>query len=253
MKTRQIRTDADLQQFFDEAAVHYSDQHGQPEKLLGYRLSVIRPLMGHGKGRTFLEIGCGTGDHLFAVADQFTQVLGTDLSPVMIERAREILTDWDKKEKFTLAVDRAEHLSTVPDETIDVVLCVGAFEHMTDKPAVLTQIDRVLKSGGSFVCLTPNGDYVWYRRLAPFLGYDTRHLSSDRFTNLPLIGELLSHTRLILADSGYWTFIPRGDIGTVLFVILAMVDLAGKVLGIPGCRGGIYFKAVKPEHYFSPE
>lgn len=253
LRTRQIQTDADLQQFFDAAAVHYSEQHGHPQKLLCYRLSLIRTLIGQRTRGTILEIGCGIGNHLFQLAGQFSQVMGTDLSPAMIEKARETLVGYDKVEKFSLVVDRAEELSTVSDEAIDVVLCVGAFEHMTDQPAVLTQISRVLKAGGCLVCLTPNGDYVWYRRLAPVLGYDTRHLSSDRLMTLSLIDELLSHTRLTLADSGYWTFIPRGDIGTVLSVILTIVDLAGRYLSIPGFRGGLYFKAVKPKLQSPPE
>ena len=44
LQTREVETDRDFQHFFDEAALDYVDQHGNPEKLLAYRLSIIRSL-----------------------------------------------------------------------------------------------------------------------------------------------------------------------------------------------------------------
>src|SRR5260370_36233870 len=37
------------------------------------------------------------------------------------------------------------------DQSIDLAICIGAFEHMLDKRAVLASIYRVLKFGGRFV------------------------------------------------------------------------------------------------------
>lgn len=244
LQTRHIRSEEELTQFFNETATHYKDRHGCPERLLNYRLSIIQSLMG-GEGRTLLEIGCGTGNHLFELEGQFESVIGTDISPVMIEKALERLRYYKNTEKFQLSVDRAETLSTVSDQSIDVVLCVGAFEHMIDKASVLFQIDRVLKGGGRFVCLTPNGDYIWYRKFAPALGYDTRHLSSDRFMSLSMIRKIISDSTLSLADSGYWTFIPKGDIGIAFSLILSVIDYVGRLFEIPEYRGGICFQAVK--------
>ncbi len=246
LKTRPIRTNQELRQFFDEVALDYRDRHGHPEDLLAYRLSIIRPLIGEGRERSLLEIGCGTGIHLFVLADQFARVIGIDISERMIEQARAALALRKLEYKFTLAVDRAEHLSTVSGETIDVVLCVGAYEHMRDKTGVLAQIRHVLKPGGCFVCLTPNGDYIWYRHWAPVLGINTRHLSTDRFMTLASIRDALSETGFELADSGYWTFVPKGDVGPYFAALLTAIDGIGRVLGLSACRGGLWFRAVKP-------
>ncbi|MGH8556917.1 MAG: class I SAM-dependent methyltransferase [Methylococcales bacterium] len=245
LKTRQIRNHHEALRFFDEIALDYRDLHGDPERLLRDRLALVRTLIGETKGQTLLEIGCGTGTHLFALANQFARVIGTDFSTRMIEQAEAIRIRHNKANNVSLAIDRAERLATIFDASIDVVLCIGAFEHMVDKARVLNQIWRVLKAGGSFVCLTPNGDYLWYRLLAPVLGVDTRHLSTDRFVTLPWIRETLPAIGLQLLDSGYWTFIPAGDVNTVLSVFLAIIDQAGRFLNLPSCRGGLYFKAGK--------
>ena len=83
--------------------------------------------------------------------------------------------------RIPLRVDAAEELATVEDRSVDAVLYVGALEHMLDKPRAVRQVHGVLKMGSEvFLCLTPNGDYCWDRHLAPRLGLDTRHLSTNR-------------------------------------------------------------------------
>lgn len=49
------------------------------------------------------------------------------------------------------------------------------------KMGILTARQRYRVSAGVFLYLTPNGGYCWYRHLAPSLGVETRHLSTDRF------------------------------------------------------------------------
>ena len=50
-------------------------------------------------------------------------------------------------DRIDLGVDPAEELSTIDDASVDVVLCVGALEHMLDLDQVIRQVSRVLKSG----------------------------------------------------------------------------------------------------------
>ena len=181
LKTREVRSPREVVEHFDRLAPRYRDEHGLVERLLAYRLGIIRRLAARARRGTLLEIGCGTGIHLLPLAGEFARAVGTDLSAEMIAAARRSALDSPWRDRVSLRVDPAEELATVGDRSVDVALAVGALEHMLDREGALRQVHRVLAPGGTFVCLTPNGSYCWYRHLAPRLGLDTRHLTTDRF------------------------------------------------------------------------
>ena len=246
LKTHNIADQDDVKSFFDSIATGYTDSHGQPQKNLQYRLSLIKRLMGPDSGGVLLEIGCGTGIHLFELADCFNKIVGTDLSPAMIAAAETVRVKHPRRDDIRLLVDPAEQLNNIMDDEVDLVLCVGALEHMLDKTHVMIQVKRVLKAGGAFICLTPNANFVWYRWLAPLLGIDIRHLSTDRFLNRAEITALLDEAGLTVQFLGLWRFIPRGDLHDWMANLLTIADFAGEHLKIAGLRGGVCFKAVKP-------
>ncbi len=245
LKTRVIGDRSELVTHFDQSAADYREAHGDTGRLLAYRLGLIRRNYEAMKDGVLLEIGCGTGIHLANLAGDFARVIGTDISPKMIHTARETLRGWPGRELIELRVDPAEELSTVEDTSIDVALCVGAFEHMLEKDRVLQQVERVLKRGGLFVCLTPNGDYWWYTVLAPFLGIATRHLSTDRFLARREAITLLGDAGLTLRNWGYWTFVPKGDMPRWVSLILSASDWLGRVWQIGRLRGGLTVCATK--------
>jgi len=213
---------------------------------LAYRLAVIRRLAGDVPRRTLLEIGCGTGIHLLALAGEFEQALGIDLSPEMVRVAGERVLHSPWPDKISVRVDPADELTTVADQSIDVVLCIGALEHMLERAAVVRQVHRVLRPGGVFVCLTPNGSYWWYRFLAPLLRRDTRHLSTDRFLTLEEVRGFVEDVGLRVETVEHWRFVPRGDLPIGLGPLLGAADKIGQRLGIGWLRGGIAVAARRP-------
>lgn len=239
LHTTQVNGPDDIRAFFDRLAPLYRDCHGKEDRLLRYRLGIIERLL-EGSERGFLvEIGCGTGLHLFALAEGFRRVHGTDLSPGMIEQAERRRREHRYADRITFGVDPAESLASVGDGEADAVLCVGALEHIPDQATVLRQVRRVLKRGGVFVCLTPNADYLWYTRLAPWLGLPTRHLSSDRFVGQGELRRLLKVAELDSEAIGHWTFIPRGDMPGYCACLLALLDVIGRIFRISWLRGGL--------------
>ena len=86
---------------------------------------------------------------------------------------------------------------------------------------------------------TPNGAYCWYRYLAPLLGRDTRHLSTDRFLTAQELTTLLRGAGLEPTSLGYWRFVPRGDLPWGLARVLGAADAVGEQFGMGWLRGGI--------------
>lgn len=241
-----VNNQEDIRAFFDRAAADYQDQHGDAARLLQYRLSVIGRLLGGLSGGSLLEIGCGTGIHLFALARHFDNLVGTDLSPAMIDSAVACLQASEFRDRISLRVDPADELGTVADASMDIVLCVGAFEHMLNKAQVLAQVHRVLSPGGRFVCLTPNGGYIWYRRVARWLGINTRHLSTDRFLDEAEFLLALNVSGFEIDTGDCWTFVPAGDLNRFTVWLLRLLDHPGRWFGISGFRGGLCICARKP-------
>ena len=238
-----MRTHADVAAHFDRAAPAYQEAHGHADELAAYRLQVIRGLMeGAGRG-VLLELGCGPGLHLLALAGEFDAAVGTDLSPEMIRVAGERAGASPWAERVSLRVDPAETLATVQDASVDVALCVGAMEHMLDPPAVLDQVHRVLRPGGRLVCLTPNGGNWWYRRAAPLLRLETRHLSTDRFLTSNELDGMVRAAGLDLLSLGWWRFIPRGDMPEWAAGAFVAGERLGERLGVGWLRGGIALAA----------
>lgn len=243
-KPVKIRSQADIRAFFDALANDYRDLHGRPERLLRYRLKVIDRLLAGTSPGTLLEIGCGTGIHLFALAPRFQHSIGIDLSPAMLERAARLRLALPQPERVELICAPAETLAGVQSDSVDVALCVGVLEHVPDKLAVFCQIQRVLKPGGAFVCLTPNAGFFWYRWLGPKLGWPGQILSTDRFLDAAEVRHLIEQSGLALAHLDYWRFVPRGELPRLLGWGLTALDW----LRLPALRGGLCFKAVRPNN-----
>ncbi len=239
LTTRAVHTNADVKAFFDQCAHTYSEQHGPPDRLLNYRIRLIKQSIPIGPSDVLLDIGCGNGHHLFALSEDLGRGIGIDLSSEMVAVAKEHLHTSLLHKKITFQVDNAEELLTIPDQSVDIVICIGALEHMLKKSSVLTNVYRVLKFNGRFLCLTPNGSYLWYQFIAPLLGVDTKHLSTDKFLTLTEIDRLLVQSGFTRVQTGNWTFVPKGDIHPVLGALLRTLDGAGRLLNINRLRGGL--------------
>ena len=244
LKTQTILNRSELVAHFDRSAATYEEGHGDARRLLDYRLALIRQGC-QGRSGVLLEIGCGTAIHLAALAPSFSRLIGTDISPRMIATARRKLQASPYQDRVELRVDPAEELGTIDDSSVDVVLCVGALEHMLDRAQVVRQVARVLRDGGRFVLLTPHGGYCWFALLAPILGIATRHLSTDRFLKRREAIALMRSADLQVSRLDYWTFIPKGDMPAWTGVVLEFLDRVGRICRLAALRGGLILTGVK--------
>jgi len=100
-----------------------------------------------------LEIGCGTGTTAIAHAPFVGHIRATDLSPRMVEIAKDKAkaAGIDNVTFEALSVDALE----VPGASIDVVMAHNILHLLEDKERAIADIHTMLKPGGVFVTSTP--------------------------------------------------------------------------------------------------
>jgi ubiquinone/menaquinone biosynthesis C-methylase UbiE len=104
-----------------------------------------------------LDLACGPGTFTRRIARRFPEstVIGFDLSPQMLERAVRLT----KKESLDNVFYMRGSALAMPfkPESFDAVTCCGALGLFTNQDQAMSEISRVLKMRGDFVCQTTLG------------------------------------------------------------------------------------------------
>lgn len=114
-------------------------------------------------GERVLDLACGTGEWerrvVSAVPD--AELVGIDLSPTMLQRARKKL---EGHPQVTFANVDAHDLKPFRDGRFDAVVSANTFHYFTHPAIVLQEAARVLRPGGRLVILDWCRDF-WACRL----------------------------------------------------------------------------------------
>jgi ubiquinone/menaquinone biosynthesis C-methylase UbiE len=103
---------------------------------------------GRGQGR-LLDVGSGDGALAARLARQGALVTGVDPAPAAIDRARAAHPD------MSWALPAEDGRLRAPDASFDVVTCVHVLEHVADTQALMSEVRRVLVSGGIVLVAVP--------------------------------------------------------------------------------------------------
>lgn len=98
-------------------------------------------------GKHVLDAGCGPGFYSEYVIEHGGSVIALDVTPRMVELARERLgNDVDIR-----LANLAEPLDFLEDESFDVIVSGLVLDYVNDWTALFHEFSRVLKTGGHFV------------------------------------------------------------------------------------------------------
>lgn len=134
-------------------------------------------------GDSILEIGCGTGDVLIALADLVRpegRVVGIDSSRAMVSEARRRARRAEAPVEFLIG---DAHCLELPDGTFDHCLATSVLEHLEAPEQALAEMARAARPGGRITVAEPDwdtqvvdaGDIDVTRRVIHFFADSIRH------------------------------------------------------------------------------
>lgn len=165
------------------------DRHAAVQQEVGERL--LGRLDGLGfEPQSVLDIGCATGRQLRALYERFpkTAVVGVDIEPAMLGRARRHRGRW--RRRFELVAGAAESLP-IADASFDLVYSSMTLQWCEDPSSTLASIRRILRPGGMLLIATTGPDTL--RELREVLGSDKAGLHAGQSIDAQRLGDTLVH------------------------------------------------------------
>ena len=127
------------------------DRYLDPPADTAYGLEYAFHLLGDVHGKTVLDLGCGTGENLVPLVKRGAEVIGIDISPELVELARERLGSYGLTATLR---DGSAYDTGLADESVDVVFSMALLHHL-DLPSARKEIYRILRPGGLFILREP--------------------------------------------------------------------------------------------------
>ncbi|NRA09338.1 MAG: methyltransferase domain-containing protein [Myxococcales bacterium] len=142
---------------------------------LGFRVrakSILPVVRGLAAPASILDAGCGKGGFSFAVAHAFpgAKVVGTDLSPDLVDRNREIARRLGLE---NVSFELRDLTQMEERDVFDAVIATDVLEHVEDDADLLGRFFRALRPEGELVLHVPHVTRnVWGWQRPNFMGIE---------------------------------------------------------------------------------
>ena len=120
-----------------------------------------------------LEIGIGTGTSYSYYPDE-TVVIGIDISPDMLDKARNHIESNRLKNKSVVMMNGEQH--QFEDNSFDTIVTFQVIEHINNDNLFVEEIYRILRPGGKALITTPNIEMTLTRNPWHIREYTSRQL-----------------------------------------------------------------------------
>jgi len=138
-----------------------------------------------------LDLGCGAGLFAAAIRPRAEKISGADISPAMVEQARN-KGFYDRLAEAELT----EFLAEEPPRSADLVAAADVFVYMGDLAPTFAGVARVLQTGGLFAFTTQSGPSQGFA-----VGDDLRFSHSDAYLRALASAEGFAVTELFAAST----------------------------------------------------
>ena len=140
---------------YSQIAPTYNDRYNK-----NYLVNIenqIKSLITSNNYKSILEAGCGTGRWISSLEDISKKIFGLDYSLDMMKISK------SEKTHHNFVNADAVHIP-FKDNSFDLIFCVNAIHHFTDKEKFISESKRTLTSNGiiSVLGVDPHIDKDWY-------------------------------------------------------------------------------------------
>jgi arsenite methyltransferase len=155
------------------------DQSAMQEALTKYLYPIRDKVLSQanlGEDQMLLDVGCGDGLIAFGALEKVanSHVIFSDISQDLLDHAQSLAREMNLLERCQFLNAPADNLSSIADETIDVVTTRSVLIYVSAKQQAFHEVLRVLKPGGRLSIFEPINRFAFPEPSGRFLGYDVK-------------------------------------------------------------------------------